>query len=166
MVAVLSPLELQPKPQVVKPNRYRQLEIYQYILEARKPTLAELCAQLPEYHPPKIKRRYNRRSQSNKERKYPKNWAAIARQTKEEKNYVCQICNLQCLRPEDNKHDLTRSEIAKLTANVHHIDGNGMNNLANNLLVVCSTDHLLIHAGRRGNPHRGQKRLFDLALIE
>ena len=140
---------------------YQQLEIYQYILEARKPTLAELCAQLPQSQPPKSRRRRKRRTLDDSQRKYPKNWKIIARQIKEERNYVCQVCGLQCLRPEDDKSYLTLSEIGQLTANCHHIDGNGFNNCPENLLVVCSTHHLFIHRGRRRNPPRGQGSLFD-----
>ena len=145
MVAVTS-LPKSKQIESIESDRSSSLEIDRYILEARKPTLAELCAQLPQSQPPKSRRRRKRRILDESQRKYPKNWKIIARQIKEERNYVCQVCpkgyrfayGLQCLRPEDDKSHLTLSEIGQLTANCHHIDGNGFNNCPENLLVVCS----------------------------
>lgn len=172
MAATLSPPSLK-KPQSVKTeslspkhNRYTQLEIYSYILESRTPTLKELCDRIPDCElPKKPQARKPRRKLLECERKYPTNWIDIARQIKEERNYTCQICGLKCLRPEDNREHLTPSEIGKLTANTHHIDGNTFNNSPSNLLVVCSTHHLQIHQGRRANPPKGQIALFDLSSI-
>ncbi|MGB5634204.1 MAG: HNH endonuclease signature motif containing protein [Waterburya sp.] len=161
MVAVTSPPKSKQIESILS-DRYQQLEIYQYILEARKPTLAELCAQLPKSLPSKSRRKRRRGTLDESQRKYPKNWKIIARQIKEERNYLCQVCSLQCLRPEDDKSHLTLSEIGQLTANCHHIDGNGFNNCPENLLVVCSTHHLFIHRGRRRNPPKGQGSLFNL----
>lgn len=172
MVVTLSPPSLKKTSSVkkdsssLKSNRYNQLEIYSYILECRTPTLKELCARIPSCEPPKkIAAKKPRRRLSEHDQKYPKNWIDIARQIKEERNYTCQICGLKCLRPEDNREHLTLSEIGKLTANTHHIDGNTFNNSPSNLLVVCSTHHLQIHQGRRSNPPKGQIALFDLSSI-
>lgn len=139
--------------------RYNQLEIYRYILEARTPTLQELCDIIPEK---RVVRKTKARGKNipDSERKYPKNWAEISKAAKEKKNYRCQVCNLQCLRPEDDKSKLTKSEIARRTANTHHINGNGWNNHPSNHFVVCSAHHLAIHRGEKIILE--QLRLFEL----
>ena len=140
--------------------RYNQLEIYDYILKARTPTLQELCDIIPEIPVLKKKTTTTRRKHiPDEERRYPKNWAEISRSAKERQGYRCQVCNCQCLRPGDDKSKLTLSEIAQKTANTHHIDGNGFNNDPSNLYVVCSTHHLAIHRGQKVMLE--QLKLFD-----
>lgn len=141
-------------------SRYNQLEIYNYIIEARTPTLEELCNLIPEKPIPKFRATKSRRNILRSERKYPKNWSEISRRTKKKQNYQCQVCGLQCLRSSDDKTELTLSEIAKRTANTHHIDGNTFNNEPDNLFVVCTAHHLAIHRGEK-SILQGQLRLFD-----
>ena len=140
--------------------RYNQLEIYAHILEARTPTLQELCDLIPQQ--PVVKKRNKKRSVNpQKKPRYPQNWLEISRQAKQRQDYRCQVCNLQCLRPEDDRTGLSKSQIAQITANTHHISGNGMENDPSNLFVVCTTHHLAIHRGEK--LIQGQLSLFDLS---
>ena len=139
--------------------RYNQLEIYAHILEARTPTLQELCDLIPQQ--PIAKKRSQRRNvKSQRKPRYPQNWAEISREAKQRQDYRCQVCGKQCLRPEDDRSKLSKSQIAQKTANTHHISGNGMENGPSNLFVVCTAHHLEIHRGEKLIP--GQLRLFEL----
>lgn len=137
----------------------QQLCIPKHIMENRSPTLKEMCdclgtkpVELVEGH---------RTNLFKKKRKYPANWRELARSYKEKVGYRCQVCNLQCLRPEDPKSHLSRSQVAKLTLNAHHIDGNTFNNEPDNIFVICSKHHLDIHRGTGGVPPEGQQNLFE-----
>lgn len=163
MAAVLFPRKPQALSKIdysIDSARYSQLEIYSYILESRVPTLKELCDQIPENPLSHKKQAKTRRNILHSDRKYPKNWTEISRRAKEARNYCCEVCGLECLRPKDNKTELTLSEIAKLTANTHHIDGDTFNNEPENLFVVCTAHHLAIHSGEK-SIIKGQLRLFD-----
>ncbi len=105
-------------------------------------------------------------SQKKIQRKYPKHFKKIADRLKAERGYICADCGMQCLQPTDSREEMSLSEIAKHTANVHHLNGNGFDNRPGNLVVLCTTHHLLRHRGRKSNPPRGQGQLFDLTKIK
>ena len=153
-----------------------QLEFPIYILEARTPTLAELCTQVPTVTT-KPKRRKPRK---NLPRQYPSNWQSrfairrsfrtadclrqsISTEFREGVDYICEYCGVQCLKPGDNKSNLSISEIGRLTMQCHHVDGDRWNNQKNNVRCICAPCHLRTHRGR-ANPLKGQGKLFLFTL--
>lgn len=88
-------------------------------------------------------------------KRYPPNWSEIAKAVKENANWICQDCDLQCLRPGQGKH-LTRGLKAKLTLTVHHQDYCPENNQPSNLIALCSRCHLKRHSCKKGNIVLGQ----------
>jgi 5-methylcytosine-specific restriction endonuclease McrA len=77
--------------------------------------------------------------------RYPKDWDSIARAIKVEANWICQDCGKQCLKPETDTSQLSRSERGKLTLTVHHLDCQPDNNEKENLIALCAPCHLRIH---------------------
>ncbi|MEO1671686.1 MAG: hypothetical protein AAFR77_13025 [Cyanobacteria bacterium J06631_2] len=132
----------------------KQLCIPAYIMENRSPTLEEMCGSVGAK--PVKTPKGQKITLFKKKLEYPANWRELSHSFKEKVGYRCQSCNLQCLRPSDPKSHLSRSEIAKLTLNTHHVDGNGMNNDLSNTFVVCSKCHLDIHRNTGGVPPKGQ----------
>jgi hypothetical protein len=136
-----------------------QLSFPGYILENRPPNLQELCDRLPEAVTPKPVRYSN---PFKRKIRYPSNWSEVAHYYKSLTGYRCQVCHQQCLRPHDSRAGMSKSQIAQLTLNAHHIDGNTFNDSPKNIFVVCSRHHLDIHRGTGGIPPKGQQNLFDL----
>lgn len=73
---------------------------------------------------------------------YPDNWDDIALAIKQKADWKCTECGLNCLPV---KKAMTRSERAKRTLTVHHIDKNPANNLEENLVALCAGCHLRRH---------------------
>jgi hypothetical protein len=94
--------------------------------------------------------------------RYPNNWNEIAYQVKEAAQWRCAKCGMQCLRPGDDVSRMSKSERMRRTLTVHHLNYKPEDSRIENLIAVCSADHLaLFHSGRRGNVSPGQLSLFD-----
>ncbi len=93
--------------------------------------------------------------------RYPDNWEEIAFNIKSEANWKCAKCGMQCIKPEDDVSKLTKSERMKRTLMVHHRNYKPEDNRPENLVALCSADHLAFHTGKRGNISIGQLSLFD-----
>ena len=90
-------------------------------------------------------------------KRYPKDWDELAYQAKVKADWKCQYCGLQCLRPEDDRSHLTKSQITKLTLQTHHTsflpeDREG-------LICCCCDCHLKIHRRGKGSCSPGQLSL-------
>jgi hypothetical protein len=92
--------------------------------------------------------------------RYPQNWSDIALEIKQEVNWRCSKCGLQCIRPGDDTKKLTRSQRTALTLTVHHYNFVPEDNRRDNLCALCTGCHLSFHNRRRGNVSPGQLSLF------
>jgi 5-methylcytosine-specific restriction endonuclease McrA len=81
---------------------------------------------------------------------YPANWTEIATGVKRSVGYHCNRCGLKCLPPAHSYRHLDLSLRRRLSAQVHHIDGNPSHNDRSNLVCLCSGCHLAMH---RHRPH-------------
>ena len=72
--------------------------------------------------------------------KYRPNWRETSKQEKEKPGFRCQYCG----RHENLKHGVFLS--------THHLDGNTLNDRAENLRVLCNRCHL--RAEQKGNPRQ------------
>jgi 5-methylcytosine-specific restriction endonuclease McrA len=89
---------------------------------------------------------------------YPANWAEIAAEIKRSVGYHCDRCGLKCLPPAHSYRHLDLSLRRRLSAQVHHIDGNPSHNDLSNLVCLCSGCHLAMHR-HRPQPTPGQLSL-------
>ena len=89
---------------------------------------------------------------------YPENWSEIAATVKQAAGYRCNRCGLKCLPPHDSYRHLDLSLRRKLSAQVHHLDGNPAQNEKSNLVCLCSGCHLRMHR-HRPQPTPGQLSL-------
>jgi 5-methylcytosine-specific restriction endonuclease McrA len=89
---------------------------------------------------------------------YPDNWTEIATLIKRAAGYRCNRCGLECLPSNDSYRHLDLSLRRKLSAQVHHIDGNPAQNDTSNLVCLCSGCHLRMHR-HRPQPTPGQLSL-------
>jgi hypothetical protein len=89
---------------------------------------------------------------------YPENWAEIAAAIKQAAGYRCNRCGLECLPPNNSYRHLDLSLRRKLSAQVHHLDGNPTQNHKSNLVCLCSGCHLRMHR-HRPQPTPGQLSL-------
>jgi 5-methylcytosine-specific restriction endonuclease McrA len=89
---------------------------------------------------------------------YPANWAEIAAAVKQAAGYRCNNCGLKCLPPTESYKHLELSLRRRLSAQVHHIDGDTSNNHRSNLVCLCSGCHLRMHR-HRPQPTPGQLSL-------
>jgi 5-methylcytosine-specific restriction endonuclease McrA len=89
---------------------------------------------------------------------YPENWSEIAATVKQAAGYRCNRCGLKCLPPHDSYRHLDLSLRRKLSAQVHHLDGNPAQNDKSNLVCLCSGCHLRMHR-HRPQPTPGQLSL-------
>jgi hypothetical protein len=76
---------------------------------------------------------------------YPDNWTEIATTVKQAAGYRCNRCDLKCLPPNNSYRHLELSLRRKLSAQVHHLDGNPAHNDRANLVCVCAGCHLRLH---------------------
>jgi hypothetical protein len=76
---------------------------------------------------------------------YPDNWSSIALSVKQAAGYRCSHCDLKCLPSTDSYRHLDLSLRRRLSAQVHHIDGNPSHNNRSNLLCLCAGCHLRMH---------------------
>jgi len=87
---------------------------------------------------------------------YPPDWPRIALTVKQQANWRCQCCNVQCYRPGEKALD------HKLVLTVHHKDHIPANCERSNLIALCTGCHLRAdaeyHAVNAANTRR-QKRL-------
>ena len=95
-------------------------------------------------------------------KRYPKNWEQIAFKIKEKAKWKCTKCGLQCLKPSDDKTKLNKSQKAKLTLTVHHLNYQPEDNRPENLVALCTSCHLLYHRRQKGSESVGQQCLFNL----
>ena len=86
---------------------------------------------------------------------YPDNWTEIAATVKQSAGYRCNRCGLKCLPPNNSYRHLELSLRRKLSAQVHHLDGNPAQNNRSNLVCLCSGCHLRMHR-HRPQPTPGQ----------
>ena len=89
---------------------------------------------------------------------YPDNWSDIATTVKQAAGYRCNRCGLKCLPPNNSYRHLDLSLRRKLSAQVHHLDGNPAQNDRSNLVCLCSGCHLRMHR-HRPQPTPGQLSL-------
>lgn len=89
---------------------------------------------------------------------YPDNWSEIAATVKQSAGYRCNRCGLKCLPPNNSYRHLELSLRRKLSAQVHHLDGNPARNNRSNLVCLCSGCHLRMHR-HRPQPTPGQLSL-------
>jgi hypothetical protein len=89
---------------------------------------------------------------------YPENWLEIAATVKQAAGYRCNRCDLKCLPPHNSYRHLDLSLRRKLSAQVHHLDGNPAQNDKSNLVCLCSGCHLRMHR-HRPQPTPGQLSL-------
>jgi 5-methylcytosine-specific restriction endonuclease McrA len=89
---------------------------------------------------------------------YPDNWSDIAATVKQAAGYRCNRCGLKCLPPHNSYRHLDLSLRRKLSAQVHHLDGNPAQNDKSNLVCLCSGCHLRMHR-HRPQPTPGQLSL-------
>jgi 5-methylcytosine-specific restriction endonuclease McrA len=80
---------------------------------------------------------------------YPDNWTEIATAIKRSAGYLCSRCGLTCLPPTGSYRHLDLSLRRRLSAQVHHIDGDPSHNDRSNLVCLCAGCHLRVH---RHNP--------------
>jgi 5-methylcytosine-specific restriction endonuclease McrA len=81
-------------------------------------------------------------------REYPANWTEIATAIKRSVGYHCNRCGLKCLPPAHSYRHLDLSLRRRLSAQVHHIDGDPSHNDRSNLVCLCSGCHLAMHRHR------------------
>ncbi|WP_084227207.1 HNH endonuclease [Nostoc sp. KVJ20] len=91
---------------------------------------------------------------------YPDNWSEIATEVKQQAQWHCQKCGLQCIPPGEKTSHITRSKRSVYTLQVHHWDRNPANNHRGNLIALCSACHLLYHRGGKSNVSPGQLSLW------
>ena len=91
--------------------------------------------------------------------RYPDNWDEIALKIKKAAQWKCAKCGMQCLKPDDDISDLSKSERAKKTLNVHHSNYQPEDNREENLIPLCTSCHLSFHSQKRGNVHPDQLSL-------
>jgi 5-methylcytosine-specific restriction endonuclease McrA len=89
---------------------------------------------------------------------YPDNWTELAATVKQAAGYRCNRCGLKCLPPHNSYRHLDLSLRRKLSAQVHHLDGNPAQNDRSNLVCLCSGCHLRMHR-HRPQPTPGQLSL-------
>jgi 5-methylcytosine-specific restriction endonuclease McrA len=89
---------------------------------------------------------------------YPDNWTELAATVKQSAGYRCNRCGLKCLPPHNSYRHLELSLRRKLSAQVHHLDGNPAQNDRSNLVCLCSGCHLRMHR-HRPQPTPGQLSL-------
>jgi hypothetical protein len=89
---------------------------------------------------------------------YPDNWTELATAIKQAAGYRCNCCGLKCLPSIDSYRHLDLSLRRKLSAQVHHINGNPAQNDTSNLVCLCSGCHLRMHR-HRPQPTPGQLSL-------
>jgi len=92
--------------------------------------------------------------------RYPLNWSDIALEVKQSVDWRCSLCGLQCIRPDDDTSELSRSLRMALTLTVHHKNFLPEDNRRENLYALCTACHLSFHTRRRGNVSPGQLSLF------
>ena len=93
--------------------------------------------------------------------RYADDWSEISLRIKQERNWQCQKCGLQCLRPEDEKSQLTRAEVMARTLQIHHANYIPEDNRPENLIALCTGCHLSFHNRGQGNVVIGQLSLFE-----
>lgn len=91
---------------------------------------------------------------------YPDNWKEIALAVKQQAQWRCSKCGMQCIRPEQQLGELSFSQRMSRTLQVHHWNRNPADNRKENLSALCSGCHLYYHSLSRGNITPGQLSLF------
>jgi len=84
------------------------------------------------------KGKYNKHYKEGYDKPYPPEFYEIKFFIKSRDNHVCQICGKDVYR---SKH-----------GHVHHIDGDKMNNVQENLILLCSSCHSKVHHIKKTSP--------------
>ena len=98
---------------------------------------------------------------SSNPQRYPDNWDEIALSIKEQAQWRCRKCNMQCIRSGEDTSGLTKSERMVKTLVVHHANYTPEDNRAENLIPLCSACHLGYHTRKKSNITPGQRSLFE-----
>ncbi|PSF33917.1 HNH endonuclease [Aphanothece hegewaldii CCALA 016] len=91
--------------------------------------------------------------------RYPKNWKAIAHQIKEQADWKCFKCGMQCLKPEDDLSQWSKLERRRKTLQVHHWNYDPSDNHPQNLVALCTSCHLMFHCRGQSSISPGQLKL-------
>ncbi len=83
--------------------------------------------------------------------RYPPDWKEIATAIKNNANWRCRKCGMQCIKPGDDTLHLTPSERMARTLTVHHSNYVPEDNRPENLIPLCTGCHLSYH--NRGQSH-------------
>lgn len=86
-------------------------------------------------------------------RKYPSDWAEIARAIKEASGWTCEVCGLRfgtnnLALPDQPRAQCADGRLKKFS--VHHIDDDTTNNTPTNLLPCCQECHLTVEVWKPG----------------
>ncbi|MBR8840015.1 MAG: HNH endonuclease [Stigonema ocellatum SAG 48.90 = DSM 106950] len=91
---------------------------------------------------------------------YPDNWSDLAIAVKQQAQWRCQKCGLQCIPPGKKTSDLTPRKRRVYTLQVHHWNRNPTDNRRENLVALCTACHLYYHQGGKSNVSPGQLSLW------
>ena len=91
-------------------------------------------------------------------KRYPANWDEIAFRVKEEADWKCEECGLQCRRPGEP------FDTHKRTLTVAHLDHTPENCERSNLRALCSACHLRYDARQHAESRRKNKGQTALSL--
>lgn len=91
--------------------------------------------------------------------RYPKNWKLLATQIKDQADWKCFKCRMQCLRPNAPVLELSKSERTARTLTVHHWNYDPSDNHPQNLVALCTSCHLMFHCRGQSSISPGQLKL-------
>jgi len=84
------------------------------------------------------KGKYNTHWKGGVEKEYPREFYEISSFIRSRDNHVCQVCGKDVYK---SRH-----------GHVHHIDGDKMNNVQENLILLCSSCHSKVHHIKKTSP--------------
>ena len=84
---------------------------------------------------------------------YPENWKEIALRIKQEADWACEKCGMQCRRPGE-KFDTHKRTLT--VAHISHVEADCRDE---NLVALCSGCHLRYDATRRSMQRLAKKRI-------
>lgn len=114
---------------------------YTYIILSQQYLIESLIADNPDT--------LKKNKSINSNSRYPENWRQIALKVKENSQWQCAKCGIQCIKPNDDISALTKSERMRKTLTIHHVNDNPADNRLENLIPLCPACHLSFHRGKR-----------------